>query len=1027
MKDKNKIPEDQNIIDLPIEAAMPENYLPYAVDVARDRALPDVRDGLKPVHRRILYGAYQLKAFPDRSYYKSARIVGDIMGKFHPHGDSSIYDAMSILAQDFSTRVPLIEGQGNWGSQDGDPAAAMRYTEARLSKAAMLLLKEIDMDTVDFIPNYSDTEEEPTILPSRFPNLLINGSFGIAVGLSTNIPPHNPVEALDAVCALIDNKEMTTKDLMKYIKGPDLPTGGIIIGGESLENAYETGEGKCILRAKTEVEKLDNGRLGIAITDFPYRKNKARILQTISEMTADRRHQKQLEAINEIRDESGRLGVRAVIEFKRNTTKEEAERVRLYLLKKTDLQSNLNFNMVAIDKGKPITFSLKAMLLAYIDHQREIVTRRTKKELENAEARFHIVEGFIKAIDVMDELIKTIRGSKNKQDALKNIMDQFKFTEKQSVAILELMLYRLTGLELNVFTDEHEKLVKTISSLKAILGNKKKLDAVIKKELNEVKEQIGDIRRTEIIKDEEEAAIDVEELVVIEDSMATISKEGFIKKVPMKSYNRSSSSPESVELREEDELISVIKTNTNDNLYLFTDLGNMYQVKSSKIPEMKWKDKGIRLDELIRTKTEDNETVVSVFSYQKFPDNSLVRFITDKGNLKRTLSETYDSKYTKIVAMKLQSDEKVLKVLIENGQEIIDNSLKSILPVVDNPTDNEKSNEKNNEKSSQGEILTSIPENDDIEELTVDNNGQMDIGNVKPDFLHIKTEKGLSFTIPDGVCEVKDKMVSPETLTTLPGKDRITSISYKKDYEVKDVNLILKNGKVYQNKDKKKLESNEIKVSSISTDNLLIVLNDGMALKLPSYLFEELSTSIDLNNLLDLQKDKYVVSIISLDDNFLIEKEMVIMTSGGLIKRMSFKEFSDLKGETTIVKLKSKEEQVVLAMEITSLEDIVLAVTKKAMGIKFTLNSISIVGRYAAGVVGISLKEEDEVLSAYLLNNNKDQKTSKEGTLQLTTNRGSTATYDLSKMKVQNRAGKGVRVMSLVLDETLRKVEVKNS
>ena len=457
-KKVNEIPRDNNIIPILLEEAMPDNFLPYAIEVAKDRALPDVRDGLKPVHRRILYGAYQLKAFPDKPYYKSARIVGDILGKYHPHGDTSVYDAMVIMAQNFSTKEILIDGHGNWGSMDGDGAAAMRYTEARLAPIAMEMLRDIDKDTVDMVPNYSDSELEPKVLPSRYPNLLVNGTFGIAVGLATNIPPHNLKEVIEGVLAYIDNNDITTKELMKYVKGPDLPTGGILIGEKSLLSAYETGEGKVTLRAKTSIEKLENGRIGIVITEFPFRRNKARLLQTISEMTGDKKHSKALESIVDIRDESDRSGIRSVIELRKAADEEVADKVLKYLFKRTDLQCNLSFNMVALADGKPQTMGLKTIIMHYVNHQKEIVTRRTKRELEIAEKRFHIVEGFIKAIDILDEIIKTIRESKSKKDAGINLINNYGFTELQAEAILELMLYRLTGLEIKVFQKEYAEL-----------------------------------------------------------------------------------------------------------------------------------------------------------------------------------------------------------------------------------------------------------------------------------------------------------------------------------------------------------------------------------------------------------------------------------------------------------------------------------------------------------------------------------------------------------------------------------------
>ncbi|WP_315115356.1 DNA topoisomerase (ATP-hydrolyzing), partial [Clostridium intestinale] len=572
-KKKTEIPQDNNIVRVPLEEAMPDNYLPYAIEVAKDRALPDVRDGLKPVHRRILYGAYLLKAYPDRPYYKSARIVGDILGKFHPHGDSSVYDAMVILAQNFTTREPLIDGQGNWGSIDGDGAAAMRYTEARLAPIAMEMLRDIDKDVVEMVPNYSDSEMEPRVLPAKYPNLLVNGTFGIAVGLATNIPPHNLKEVIDGTLAYIDNNEITTKELMNYIKGPDLPTGGVIIGRESIQTAYETGEGKVVLRAKTSIEKLENGRVGIVITEFPFRRNKAKLLQTISEMTGDKRHAKALEAITDIRDESDRTGIRAVIELRKASDEEAADKILKYLFKKTDLQCNISFNMVALADGKPETLGVKSIITHYVNHQKEVITRRTTKDLENAEKRFHIVEGFIKAINVLDEVITTIRASKSKKDAGINLINKFGFTEPQAEAILELMLYRLTGLEINIFEKEYKELEKTIKKLKKILAEEKELLKVIKAELLEVSEKFANPRRTQIIHDENEGKIDIEELIVVEDVVITLSKDGFIKRIPLKTYARINADPEDIEYREGDFLTYTLNGNTRDSLGVFTDAG----------------------------------------------------------------------------------------------------------------------------------------------------------------------------------------------------------------------------------------------------------------------------------------------------------------------------------------------------------------------------------------------------------------------------------------------------------------------
>ncbi len=660
MAKKIVIPKDNNIISFPLEEAMPENYLPYAVEVSKERALPDVRDGLKPVQRRIVYGSYMLKAFPDKPYYKSARIVGDILGKYHPHGDSSVYDAMVILAQDFTTRMPLIDGHGNWGSQDGDSAAAMRYTEARLTPIAMEMIRDIDKDVVNMVDNYSNSEKEPEVLPAKYPNILVNGAFGIAVGLATNIPPHNLVEVIDGTLAYIDKNEITTKELLNYIKGPDLPTGGVIIGKKSMLSAYETGEGRVTLRAKTTIEKLENGRLSIVITEFPFRKNKAKLLQFISEMTADKKHSKALENITDIRDESDRNGIRAVIEFKKIATEDIVEKTLKYLYKKTDLQSNISFNMVALADGKPKTLGLKSMLKYYVEHQKEVITRRTKRELEIAEKRFHIVEGFIKAIGIMDEIIKTIRESKSKKNARENLIEKFSFTDIQAEAILELMLYKLTGLEVVAFEKEYKELEKLINKLTKILKSEKELLKVIKKELIEVKETYNDKRRTAIIEDDEKAKIDVEEIIVEEDVVLTLSNEGFTKRIALKSYNRSSANVEDIEYREGDFNRFLIQCNTKDTLCLVTKEGNMYQIKVINIPEFKWKEKGVKLDEIIKT-IDLSETIIEAFSIEDFTAQKDMLFITDSGYIKKTTLDKFNTNYTKIMALKLKKGESLVK------------------------------------------------------------------------------------------------------------------------------------------------------------------------------------------------------------------------------------------------------------------------------------------------------------------------------------------------------------------------------
>ena len=662
MAKKINIPTDKNVIRVPIEEAMPDNYLPYAVEVAKERALPDVRDGLKPVHRRILYGAYRLKAFPDKPYYKSARIVGDILGKYHPHGDSSVYDAMVILAQNFSTKEPLIDGHGNWGSIDGDSAAAMRYTEARLSSIALEMLRDIEKDTVDMVDNYSGSELEPSVLPSRYPNILVNGSFGIAVGLSTNIPPHNLGEVIDGILAYIDNEEITTKELMNYIKGPDLPTGGELIGSDSILSAYETGTGKVVLRAKTSVEKNENNRWCIVITEFPYRKNKAKLLQTISEMTGDKKHSKILDGIMDIRDESDRTGIRAVIEFKKSVDEEGAKRVLKYLYMKTELQCNLPFNMVAIADGKPQTLSLKSILKHYINHQKEIITRRTVKELKEAEKRHHIVEGFIKAIGIMDEVIKTIRESTSKANARENLMNKFQFSELQSDAILELMLYRLTGLEIKAFEKEYKELSKLIKKLRRILNDDKELLAVVKKELEEVKDNYFTERKTKILDGVEDTKFDMEDIIVSEDVVITLSNEGYIKRISKKSFNRLSSGVEDIEYREGDFNRFLLQANTKDNIMIFTDKGNMYQTKANNIKEMKWKEKGEKISEIIKSCTLDDESIVYATTIGQENINNDFVFITSKGFYKKTSVDKFITAYSKIAALKLKNDETLVMV-----------------------------------------------------------------------------------------------------------------------------------------------------------------------------------------------------------------------------------------------------------------------------------------------------------------------------------------------------------------------------
>ena len=966
VKKKDIIPKDNNIIKIPIEEAMPDNYLPYAVEVAKERALPDVRDGLKPVHRRILYGAYLLKAFPDRPYFKSARIVGDILGKFHPHGDTSVYDATVILAQDFSTREPLIDGHGNFGSVDGDGAAAMRYTEARLTSIAMEMLKDIEKDTVEMVPNYADSELEPKVLPSRYPNLLVNGTFGIAVGLATNIPPHNLGEVTDGVLAYIDNPEITTKELMQYIKGPDLPTGGILIGVNSLLSAYETGEGKVTCRAKASIEKLENGRIGIAITEFPYKKNKARLLQTISEMTGDKKHAKALESITDIRDESDRSGIRAVIEFKKAVDEEMAEKVLKYLYKKTDLQCNISFNMVALASGKPETMGLKTIIYHYVNHQKDVVTRRSTRELEIAEKRFHIVEGFIKAIGILDEVIKTIRESTSKKDACENLMNKFGFTEAQGTAILELMLYRLTGLEITIFQKEYKELEKIIKKLRKILGNESELLKVVKDELKEITDKYRNPRRTQIVENDNEAKIDIEELIVIEDVMITLSKDGFIKRVPEKSYNRGSSNDGDIEYREGDDLKYLIKSNTRDNLWLFTSEGNMYQLKVIGIPECKWKEKGERVDTIIKTLNLEVESIVSAMSIDNPSPSKFIKIITNKGSIKKSSLDKFVTNYTKLQATKLRKDEKVLKA------ELIEGDL---------------------------------------------------------EFIRVKTKFGLEFTLEHPMLEDIARNNLGTQLFNISSEDEVVDISKSETLEYAEFTVgVTQKGtlKAFGRNNKR----DNLKANTDSKSKLIMFTNRGNVIQIDSFLIQGIiNDEILINKLVcGLQKDEKVISIFSLKE-FVGNSFVFIFTKKGFVKKTILEEFE---GDYLIQmahKFKNDTDEVIAVDILSGNMGHLVMITKKGMAIRFPGISVNPMGKTAAGVTGMSIKEDDEVIygKAFTvmekgLNGSIELTNLEEYKLQLTSKNKESTELLISEIKLQNRAGRGSSAMMVLLEDEIKNI-----
>lgn len=979
MAKKNiEIPKDNNIIRMPLEEVMPDNYLPYAVEVAKDRALPDVRDGLKPVHRRILYGAYMLKAFPDKPYYKSARIVGDILGKYHPHGDSSVYDAMVILAQNFSTRAPLIDGHGNWGSIDGDGAAAMRYTEARLSSISMEMLRDIEKNVVDMVPNYSDSEMEPKVLPARYPNLLVNGTFGIAVGLSTNIPPHNLREVIDGTLAYIDNNEITTRELMNYIKGPDLPTGGVLIGEKTLLSAYETGEGKVTLRAKAKIETLENGRLGIVITEFPYRRNKARILQTISDMTGDKRHAKALDGIVDIRDESDRTGIRAVIEFKKAVDHDMADKVLKYLYKKTDLQGNISFNMVALADGKPETMGLKTIISHYVNHQKDVVTRRTKRELEVAEKRFHIVEGFIKAIGIMDEVIATIRASKSKKDAHENLVLKFGFTDLQAEAILELMLYRLTGLEIKVFQKEHKELSKKIKALRKILENESVLLGVIKDELKEVAEVYGDERRTALIEDESEAKIDLEELIVAEDVMVTLSNEGFIKKIPLKTYNRSNVDENEIEYREGDYLKFLIKSNTKDTLAIFTDKGTVYQIKCNSVADKKWKDKGERLEDLIRGLSLEDEKIIALESIENFLPNKCFKFITANGLIKKTTLDKFVTAYSKLMAIKLKNDDLLASVSLIDSQ------------------DEER-------------------------------------------FVEIETTNGLNFVVSEPELEFTDRNILGVQLVPLKSGNQIKSIRFVDNYEYKEFIIgINKKGniKTFSNMNSNSYE--KVKVNSFR--NIIAFSNKGKVFKFPAYLLQNTEES-NISDLVDgFEKDELIIKVAPMNEFGKIGEDLFVyfFSREGLVKKTSLREFLGEFNNQIAYKFKTPKDELV-NVDINFENATVILVTKNGMGIKFSATAINPMGRVASGVTGISLKDDnkvifgkvipptegidDKTLEAY--NDYKKELTSNYEKIVLESKQKEKAEVNIEDIKLQNRAGRGSSLMILVLEDYIKDVIIK--
>ncbi|MZQ87444.1 DNA gyrase subunit A [Paenibacillus sp. 5J-6] len=648
-----------------LEEIVGDRFGRYSKYIIQDRAIPDVRDGLKPVQRRVLYAMYDSGNTPDKPYRKSAKTVGDVMGNYHPHGDASIYDGMVRMAQPWKMGHTLVDGHGNWGSLDDDPPAAMRYTEARLSEIAMELLRDIEKRTVMFKDNFDNSTKEPVVLPARYPNLLVNGVSGISAGFATEIPPHNLREIIDACTAMIDKPEITVDELMTIVKGPDFPTSGIIMGEEGIREAYRTGKGRIYIRSKTAIEDMRGGRQQIVITEIPYQVVKSRLVTAMENI----RLEKKVEGIAEVRDESGRNGLRIVIELKKEA---DAQGILAYLLKKTDLQVTYNFNMVAIVNKAPRQLGIREILEAYIGHQKEVVTFRSQYELEKAEDRAHVLEGLVKALNILDEVITTIKASKNRQDAQNNLVEKFGFSERQADAILVLQLYRLTNLEITTLDKELKDVEKTIAYLRGILGSLKKLLGVIKDEMGEIRKKYGIERRSAIQGEVEELKVNLEVLVNPEDVFVTLSNEGYLKRTSKLSFTRSGGELENTGLKEGDYLRFLLDVNTIESLLIFTKKGQYYLLPVHQVPEYKWKENGTAIVNVIPIAKEDR--IVNVIPIKGFddPTKSLV-FVTRKGQVKRTeLKEYMTNRSNGLVACKIAEQDEVLHVhLSDNTKEIL--------------------------------------------------------------------------------------------------------------------------------------------------------------------------------------------------------------------------------------------------------------------------------------------------------------------------------------------------------------------
>ncbi len=659
--------QDNNLIDVNLTSEMKTSFIDYAMSVIVSRALPDVRDGLKPVQRRILYGMNELGVTPDKPHKKSARITGDVMGKYHPHGDSSIYEAMVRMAQWWSYRYMLVDGHGNFGSMDGDGAAAQRYTEARMSKIALEMLRDLNKNTVDFQDNYDGSEREPIVLPSRIPNLLVNGATGIAVGMATNIPPHNLAETIDAVKLMMDNPEVTTRELMEVLPGPDFPTGGLVMGKSGIHRAYETGKGSIVLRSRTEIETTKSGRERIVVTEFPYMVNKTKVHEHIVRLAQEKR----IEGITAVRDESSREGVRFVIEVRRDAS---ANVILNNLFKLTQLQTNFSFNMLAIEKGVPKILSLRQILADYIAHQKEVVVRRTQFDKDKAEARAHILEGLLIALDHLDEVITIIRNSQTDAEAQAELMARFELTERQSQAILDMRLRRLTGLERDKIQNEYDDLLALITDLADILAKPERVIAIIKEELDESKRKFADARRTELMVGEV-VSLEDEDLIEEEDIVITLSNKGYIKRLAQdefRSQKRGGRGVQGTGVNDDDFVRDIVSTSTHDHLYFMTNKGRVYRLKGYDIPEHGRTAKRLPIVNLL--KLDEGETIQTVINAKsdEASDNNHLVFVTRQGLVKRTKEAEFKNiRQNGLIALKLREGDELINVFLTNGNEEI--------------------------------------------------------------------------------------------------------------------------------------------------------------------------------------------------------------------------------------------------------------------------------------------------------------------------------------------------------------------